>query len=669
MADHGFLQPNPALFDLEARLAGRTGPRLAHELGAGAECTKCGEACPGFQLHFWRKVCSNCRCGKGEHNVKEQLDHGVSFVGKIFDRPLRTRAEEHKFIYGDMVEPGQDSCKPAAHPQKEVILDWVPPGLSNTLASKYMRALPQDHLPIQGSEGAIRRKRQLERQFPLHDVEPESCHELTQVEKDTMSSYVDNVKKNVAGQGIVQELDLRGLHPGGLVSGRATPSPPPCLPPPPMELLSGAASDYTGLSYASPAHAGKPLPGSTGSSLAATPSPPPLLPTLSHSKVWHCAGCGSEMAPGSVAIFAERAGTDRCWHPSCFACSSCGDLLEDLLYFFNGGKLYCGRDFAQLMNIPRCAACDELIFATEYTGAEDRVWHLKHFCCYLCDSPLAGHKYIPVDGQPHCLACWQREYGKMCSTCKKVIDPQAQRVSLGSDNWHATHQCFRCGVCSKSLLGGKMSRRSGTLLCSSKCGQELARRHLEPTKELPPHSARAPASSQQLPLPSGRGVMSSEHAGRVGPGMLGEYTGMAGSGVGRAGMTSAYSSSSSSLSSGGRSNSRLSEAGSSGQANLSMSSDCVEPLRASLQGLSVTNSGAHSTGYKGLGSQGGRGHLQDTQGLSRLPSHQPGALTVKPSHISYPTPASNSKYHNTGLTSSDNSQSYHQRNGSFSTIV
>ena len=36
------------------------------------------------------------------------------------------------------------------------------------------------------------------------------------------------------------------------------------------------------------------------------------------------------------------------------------------------GKLYCGRHFAAKMNIPRCAACDELIFSVEFTAAEDR---------------------------------------------------------------------------------------------------------------------------------------------------------------------------------------------------------------------------------------------------------------------------------------------------------
>lgn len=50
-SEHGFLQPNPALFDLEQR---KRKPRLAHELGEGAQCSKCGDNCPGFQLHFWR---------------------------------------------------------------------------------------------------------------------------------------------------------------------------------------------------------------------------------------------------------------------------------------------------------------------------------------------------------------------------------------------------------------------------------------------------------------------------------------------------------------------------------------------------------------------------------------------------------------------------------------
>ena len=52
MSEHGFLRPNPALLDLENRIKRK--PKLAHELGEGAQCTQCGDKCPGFQLHYWR---------------------------------------------------------------------------------------------------------------------------------------------------------------------------------------------------------------------------------------------------------------------------------------------------------------------------------------------------------------------------------------------------------------------------------------------------------------------------------------------------------------------------------------------------------------------------------------------------------------------------------------
>ena len=97
-------------------------------------------------------------------------------------RPLRTKAEECKFIYGEVVD---DTTEDAVAAAKEVVLDWVPPGVASSLARKYLRSLPEGHVSIHGSEGAVRRKKQLEKQFPLHDVEPEQCHQLSQREINT----------------------------------------------------------------------------------------------------------------------------------------------------------------------------------------------------------------------------------------------------------------------------------------------------------------------------------------------------------------------------------------------------------------------------------------------------------------------------------------------------
>ena len=58
-------------------------------------------------------------------------------------------------------------------------------------------------------------------------------------------------------------------------------------------------------------------------------------------------------------IFAKLAGPEKCWHPECFVCHTCQELLVDLIYFYHDGNIYCGRHYGEILGI-RCAACDEV---------------------------------------------------------------------------------------------------------------------------------------------------------------------------------------------------------------------------------------------------------------------------------------------------------------------
>lgn len=71
------------------------------------------------------------------------------------------------------------------------------------------------------------------------------------------------------------------------------------------------------------------------------------------------------MGPGEIGIYATRFGPNICWHPSCFICFVCKELLVDLIYFHRDGRLYCGRHHAETLK-PRCSACDEVSFVTNY---------------------------------------------------------------------------------------------------------------------------------------------------------------------------------------------------------------------------------------------------------------------------------------------------------------
>lgn len=72
-----------------------------------------------------------------------------------------------------------------------------------------------------------------------------------------------------------------------------------------------------------------------------------------------CRGCGEVISKGSVAVVAPRCGEEATWHPACFTCATCKELLVDLVYCVWEETVLCGRHYAEQLK-PRCAACDEV---------------------------------------------------------------------------------------------------------------------------------------------------------------------------------------------------------------------------------------------------------------------------------------------------------------------
>ncbi|XP_018394578.1 PREDICTED: uncharacterized protein LOC108773315 [Cyphomyrmex costatus] len=186
------------------------------------------------------------------------------------------------------------------------------------------------------------------------------------------------------------------------------------------------------------------------------------------TKMQKCEKCHDDIRIGNVVVIAEKA-NNASWHPGCFVCSVCDELLVDLVYFYYKNKLYCGRDLATFLGIPRCFACDELIFVREYTVAEGHNYHVKHFCCWDCDMPLAGQQYITENDRPLCLPCYQKSYAKTCVACNVVIAADQQGVAIKNLNFHATQDCFCCYSCKKNLLNGRMAIKEDKLFCSKVC--------------------------------------------------------------------------------------------------------------------------------------------------------------------------------------------------------
>uniref|UniRef100_A0A914EJ75 Uncharacterized protein n=1 Tax=Acrobeloides nanus TaxID=290746 RepID=A0A914EJ75_9BILA len=84
-----------------------------------------------------------------------------------------------------------------------------------------------------------------------------------------------------------------------------------------------------------------------------------VLPNL--PKAADCRKCKGIMEKNEIAVIAPKLGENVGWHPACFTCATCEQLLVDLTYCVREDRIYCERHYAELHK-PRCSACDEVCF-------------------------------------------------------------------------------------------------------------------------------------------------------------------------------------------------------------------------------------------------------------------------------------------------------------------
>ncbi|XP_023240313.1 prickle planar cell polarity protein 3-A-like isoform X1 [Centruroides sculpturatus] len=177
-----------------------------------------------------------------------------------------------------------------------------------------------------------------------------------------------------------------------------------------------------------------------------------------------CHKCQGSMGLGDIVVQAPKLGENYSWHPGCFVCCVCEELLVDLTYCVKENKLYCERHFAEQIR-PRCAACDELIFAGEYTKAMSKDWHSTHFCCWQCDETLTGQRYVLRDEHPYCVRCYEQVFSNTCDECGKPIGIDSKDLSYKEKHWHES--CFLCNKCQMSLVDKPFGSKSEKVYCAN----------------------------------------------------------------------------------------------------------------------------------------------------------------------------------------------------------
>ncbi|PIC53991.1 hypothetical protein B9Z55_000344 [Caenorhabditis nigoni] len=78
------------------------------------------------------------------------------------------------------------------------------------------------------------------------------------------------------------------------------------------------------------------------------------------NKAMECHKCSGILETNEMAVIAPKLGDSTGWHPACFTCQTCEQLLVDLTYCVKDNQIYCERHYAELHK-PRCSACDEIM--------------------------------------------------------------------------------------------------------------------------------------------------------------------------------------------------------------------------------------------------------------------------------------------------------------------
>ncbi|KAI6175473.1 hypothetical protein M3Y97_00692800 [Aphelenchoides bicaudatus] len=422
-------------------------PVLLHDTNAGAPCLKCGK-CSGLELHYWRKQCLACRCRSDQHNIELPSEHEWSLAfrrqnrspGRINENQLenlneafRTRNEQqanglelgsrHGNEAGSEVQSTQTNS--SYNESKQEIrsnseFEWEPTKDSQ-LSRLYMQQMPEDERPICNTVGVQKRRQRLQYQLPAHDCFADKATSIKSEDaRKDFEKFVQRAQQNVS-MGQVIRTDEKSLH------------------------------EYTQTTLQSQNGRQK-------------------------TEKLICRGCKNIVLPDSVGILPNKAHGNQTdiWHPACFKCEQCHDLLVDLLYFFKDNKYLCGRHYCE-KNFERCAGCDELIVDKQYTRAENQSWHVNHFCCFGCDKSFIDERtYVLKQGQFYCLECFLRKFAKTCLGCGQKIAAPEPYVTHNDLHWHKRPSCFRCRNCAK-FLESKFLLKNQSIYCSDKCKKDFER--------------------------------------------------------------------------------------------------------------------------------------------------------------------------------------------------
>jgi paxillin len=178
-----------------------------------------------------------------------------------------------------------------------------------------------------------------------------------------------------------------------------------------------------------------------------------------------CAACGKEITGQCLTADGST------FHPECFTCDSCGELLKGA-FVKKDGKRICQNCTPKVV----CAGCGKNI-SGGVMKADGKSYHPECFKCQGCNKMLDSG-FFKLDGKIVCKACCDSKQEivarQICRRCKKPI---VGKVIFGDKDDAFHEECFTCEECHVELdtfvvdESRKFSFQDARYLCP-KCGEK-----------------------------------------------------------------------------------------------------------------------------------------------------------------------------------------------------
>eukprot|EP00906_Rhabdomonas_costata_P021330 RCo030979 len=130
---------------------------------------------------------------------------------------------------------------------------------------------------------------------------------------------------------------------------------------------------------------------------------------------------------------------DAPWHPECFTCDVCKEVINDSVFVLVEGKQAHDR----CRKKPNCVKCGKPIPLTvlQALGGE---YHPECFTCGKCHEKIVDPNFFLVGAEPVHEKCAEKF---SCAACSKDIDGLVLHAQ--DKNYHS--ECFRCMKCTAPI--------------------------------------------------------------------------------------------------------------------------------------------------------------------------------------------------------------------------